>query len=945
MADLSFNVAALDNASKTFIKVSQQLEKLAERMDALDRKKAELTVTADTRAAERQLDRLVRQQGKVKIDADPSALERTLRSAMTGLGAAAGGAMTLGSALGRLTLPATLVSSIGALAPALAAAAAAAASAAGALLLLPAAAAAGATAFGALSVGVLGIGDAISAIGDAGAAAGGGGAAAASAAKAVETARRNLARTIVQGDERVADAERALARAQEDAQDAQDDLNRARQEAVERLSDMQLELRSGALSEKEAVLAVAEAEARLREAMRDGDGLDVQNAQLGLERAQLSLEETRERYQDLQQEAAAAAKAGVEGDRDVVAAKRGVEDATSAVEDAQRSLARTVRDAAEAQEDALRAVADAQQSLASGGGGGVDRFAQALAKLSPAAQAFVLALKDAKGAFDDMQLDVQERLFSGLGDRVGELSAIYLPILGEAFGKVADSANTALHEVAGLLEERKADFEFMGDAGAQAFDNLAAAVKPLGEALADIATVGSEFLGPLTDGAGSAAQQFADFIAEARESGQLKEWIQGGLDALKALGGVLADVGGIVSGLFNAASTGATDSLGPLGELLDATNAWVNSVEGQETLSTFFQAGADIVKALAPALGELASIIGTTVAPALADLAKEAGPGLTKFIEALGKGLEALATPGEDGASAMQKIGEALGDVMTALAPVMPVLGEALAEALIILAPHLDDIAIAFADMVRELAPYLPMLSQLAVDLLPLLIIGMDTFTDAMDKLEGPIGKVLDLVGWLAEKLAPFYDDLQRLTNPISQVAGALEELQVVGKQVWEDLSAAFGRAKDRIGEIVNQVVGFFSGLGGRISSATSGAWNGLTDAFKSAINGIIRRWNGLSFTFPSVDIPGIGKVGGATLHTPDIPYLDVGGRVLQDGLAFIHKNEQVIPAAQVEPLRPRNGSSVTTLRAGDDVSRWILETLRRAVGSRGGNVQFVIGS
>lgn len=101
-----------------------------------------------------------------------------------------------------------------------------------------------------------------------------------------------------------------------------------------------------------------------------------------------------------------------------------------------------------------------------------------------------------------------------------------------------------------------------------------------------------------------------------------------------------------------------------------------------------------------------------------------------------------------------------------------------------------------------------------------------------------------------------------------------------------------------------NQIVGFIRGLPGRISSAAAGMWDGIKNAFKSAINWIIDHWNSLQFKLPTVDthIPGIGKVGGFTLGTPDIPRLARGGVIpaTNGGSLFVGgeagRDEAVIP-------------------------------------------------
>lgn len=76
-----------------------------------------------------------------------------------------------------------------------------------------------------------------------------------------------------------------------------------------------------------------------------------------------------------------------------------------------------------------------------------------------------------------------------------------------------------------------------------------------------------------------------------------------------------------------------------------------------------------------------------------------------------------------------------------------------------------------------------------------------------------------------------------------------------------------------------NTLVGFVTGLPGRIASAASGMFDGIKDAFRSAINWIIDKWNNLSFSLPSIDTP-FGSFGGTTLNTPDIKKFHDGGIV-----------------------------------------------------------------
>ncbi|OZC80186.1 hypothetical protein CH274_13190 [Rhodococcus sp. 06-418-5] len=87
------------------------------------------------------------------------------------------------------------------------------------------------------------------------------------------------------------------------------------------------------------------------------------------------------------------------------------------------------------------------------------------------------------------------------------------------------------------------------------------------------------------------------------------------------------------------------------------------------------------------------------------------------------------------------------------------------------------------------------------------------------------------------------------------------------------------GQAKDWVVGKFGELVGFVTELPGRITSAVSGMWDGITESFKAAINWIIRKWNDFQLvigggTVLGVDIPQI------TLGTPNIPMFRDGGKL-----------------------------------------------------------------
>ena len=99
----------------------------------------------------------------------------------------------------------------------------------------------------------------------------------------------------------------------------------------------------------------------------------------------------------------------------------------------------------------------------------------------------------------------------------------------------------------------------------------------------------------------------------------------------------------------------------------------------------------------------------------------------------------------------------------------------------------------------------------------------------------------------------------------------------------------------------------------------------------RGVINTIIRGWNSLRFSIPSVDLGPLGKVGGFTIGTPNIPYLHTGGTVPgtpgSDVLATLQAGERVLPAG--------SGNSGPVINVYGDVYGDSLDELSRKIAYR----------
>lgn len=162
------------------------------------------------------------------------------------------------------------------------------------------------------------------------------------------------------------------------------------------------------------------------------------------------------------------------------------------------------------------------------------------------------------------------------------------------------------------------------------------------------------------------------------------------------------------------------------------------------------------------------------------------------------------------------------------------------------------------------------------------------------------------------------------------RIKAVLQAYGAVFSAVWDAAKAAW----ESITEKWSAAVSFFSGLRDSLAGTFSGMWDGITSAFRSAINTVIGWWNNLNLSMPSITVGG-QTIGGWSLGTPDIPYLANGGIVNRATLAVIGEAgpEAVVPLSRANGL---GGNVTINVNAGmignrDDVARAVVEALREA--------------
>jgi TP901 family phage tail tape measure protein len=88
---------------------------------------------------------------------------------------------------------------------------------------------------------------------------------------------------------------------------------------------------------------------------------------------------------------------------------------------------------------------------------------------------------------------------------------------------------------------------------------------------------------------------------------------------------------------------------------------------------------------------------------------------------------------------------------------------------------------------------------------------------------------------------------------------------------MWDGIKSGATGAKDWVRDRIDDLVGFVTGIPGRVSTAVGDGFKAIPNAFKSAINGIIDAWNGLSFRIKGGPWDPLGSFG------PEIPAVNFG--------------------------------------------------------------------
>ncbi|MEV0996773.1 hypothetical protein [Nonomuraea sp. NPDC050202] len=503
----------------------------------------------------------------------------------------------------------------------------------------------------------------------------------ADAVAAVGDARARVGEVAAQAAERQEDAayrveqaERRYAEAQRASQRATEALNDARRAAKERLEDLELAVRGGALDEEGAALAVERAKQRLDKVVADpfAKDLDKKEADLAYRQALQRLAEVRERNGDLAEEQAEANAKGVEGSDQVTAAKERIAAAAQAERDAERALAEAREDAAKAAVEGARAIAEAQRGVteamkrvrdaekdveqakkaeerarrdvrealwnemlaaerladakkelvkaqkaaaeaAKQQSAGVSAVAKAMDNLSPAGQRFARFIAGTlQPRLKDLRFAVQEALLPGLQEGI-ERGMPMLDTLEDGLEDTGREIGEVAKEWGRWVGSKsfRTDLSKILKSNTKIVGNFGRAGKSAFKGVMDILVVATPYAEKLGDWIERGADKFAEWTSEARKDGSMAKFFETGFKRAKQLWDIVKDVSAGIYELGKIAAPSGGNLLDDLSAAAKDFREWASDPANQEQIRKFFEDTVVVVRALGRFLKQVSDLLFT----------------------------------------------------------------------------------------------------------------------------------------------------------------------------------------------------------------------------------------------------------------------------------------------------------------------------------------------
>ena len=519
-------------------------------------------------------------------------------------------------------------------------------------------------------------------------------------------------------------------------------------------------------------------------------------------------------------------------------------------------------------------------------------FGGELSELPPKTREFAAAVRKLGPIFGDLRKELQERVFANLTEPFNEVVNNLLPNFQEGVLLVSDALNGVFADGLARLSTPEAaeNIRAIFDGVAQSLGPLFSAIFNLTGALANVWIVAQPFVLEFVEYLDDITNTFLEFTGSVEGQNAIADWFQRAQETLSGfLDGILA-LGGAFGNIFDAGREQIDKFNAAVLDLVTRFEEWTGSLEGQNALQEWFANGERIIGAIIPlavALGEgLNALVNDRTITLFENLINE----LVEFTPALTDILLVLAEADIFGliAIALNEIGQAIQPIIPVLSEFATLFAETLGETLRVLGPALGDVLAAFAPLIPLLAgPLSDAITTLAPIVGEFAGVLAEVLADAVESLIPVILPLLDVIIALAPVLVPLLELLGNLAVLVLQVAIdpiviALQALAEVIEFLVPFLQPVLDFFADLAGPFLSDLTTKVTDSGSAVGSFFEDFLAGA-ETFRLAIEPV--------FTFIGDLFRGIGETVANLWETnvrPVFDFISGGFQAIGDTLSFI---------------------------------------------------------
>lgn len=486
-------------------------------------------------------------------------------------------------------------------------------------------------------------------------------------------------------------------------------------------------------------------------------------------------------------------------------------------------------------------------------------------------------LADLGPAFTSLQDSISAAFWEQAADPIRDLAKAALPALQGQLNDVAAQFGLMGRAVASAVSDHIPGFQGTLQHLSQAVNIAGDGVGAFVDGLLSLGEVGASFLPAIASKANEVAFSFQEWASNGLADGSIARSIRDAWKAVKTLGDLFVQVGGIVSAVFTAIGNSGHGALTPAVEALRQVNRALSMPGAQETLTNTFKAAREAVSRLGPGVSQLLSAFGA-LAPVLQQILPLAGQigsvalggiaqaaqmliasgGLQDFFLGVRSAVQALAPTMPALGRALGAVASVAGDLVAALGPVIAQLVSSLAPIIVDLAGALSPIISMLGDalvpIIQSLAPVIasvlsvlaPIIVQLVDALLPVIVQIVEIAASALVPLIEALAPILQLVTdaivAILPALTPVLDLLGQLIEAVlPNIIAGFQMIQPVIETVFGVMVQVIQAALGVIAGVINVVMGLINGDWSQvwegIKQILSSVWEGIKAIVQGAIS------------------------------------------------------------------------------------------------------------